>query len=380
MRKFFFYRRGEDGKLYPEGYKVKHWASRFNEESGYFFTQDNDHFDPSKAFDSIDGSESDFLVMKNAFDERYYLVNGKREIVCGGFFYIGSFAENGLAVVGKVDDDKYYLINKKFETVSDGFDVIYDFESNGLAKAGNYIQPYDGKTKIWYYIDSNGKTITDGYYKLGDFASNGLAVVRKTDCNEYYINEKFETVSEGYIWACPFGSNGLAVVKKEDGLCYYINEKCETVSEGYKDATDFNEEGLARVRKTNGKMYLINENLETVGSVDSKGNRKSEEEFIFDLYLDGEIEVYSLPDECFTWEYLDKLIKNEKKVYEYLINMASTEEQMKKVQSDYESRADYIKGRAYEKDREKNKEKYENQTKEDILALKKKEYVGKGMF
>jgi actin-related protein len=211
-----------------------------------------------------------------------------------------------------------------------------------------------------------------------DFSENGFAKVEKEDGLFYYINSELETVSEGYRCACDFSSNGFAIAKKEDGKWYYINEKFETVSKGYKFAEDFNEEGLASVQKANGKRYLINDKFELVGSFDAQGEIMSEEEFRFDLYLDGELEVYDLPDEIFAGEYLDKLIKNEKKVYEYAINMASTEEQKVKVQSDYESRADYVRGRAYEIDREKNKEKYENQTKEDILALKKKEYVGKG--
>ena len=275
------------------------------------------------------------------------------------------FESNGLAIVRK-EDGKWYYINEKLETVSEGFEDATEFGSNGLA----IVKKEDWK---WYYINEKFETVSEGYLMAHPFRSNGLAIVFKEDGKFYYINEKFETVSKEFtkVKADSFASNGLAVGRKEDGLYYYFNEKFETLSEGYKDAKGFNEEGFAEVQKANGKRYLINNKFELVGSFDSKGNRKSEEEFRFDLYLDGEIEVYDLPDECFTEEYLDKLIENEKKVYEYLINMASTEEQMKKVKSDYESRADYIKGRAYEIDREKNKEKYLGMAREVYLNNEK---------
>jgi hypothetical protein len=261
---------------------------------------------------------------------KYYYKGEDGNLYGEGYPYATDFTPNGLAIVRKEAKGKEYYINEKFEIVSEGYKLAYSFESNGLA------------------------------------------MVLKEDGKYYYINEKFETVSEGYRRTRNFSSNGLAVVEKADGKYYYINEKCETISEGYKDATGFNEEGLASVQKANGKWYIINDKFELVGSFDSEWNRKSEEEFRFDLYLDGELEVYDLPDEFFAGEYLDKLIENEKKVYEYLINMASTKDQMKKVKSDCVAKSDYIKGRAYEIDREKNKEKYQETEMERAAYLNEK--------
>lgn len=202
-------------------------------------------------------------------------------------------------------------------------------------------------SELYYYKGEDRKLYGEGYVEVGDFGLNGLAKVKKEDGLYYFINEDFEIISEGYREAFDFNFE-KAIVEKTDGLMYFINEKCETVSEGFEYISPYVHGDLRRVKKTNGKIYLMNVVLEVVGEFNSQGERMSEEEFKLDLYLDGELKLSDLPKGCFIGEHLEIIKQHEGDKYKIAMENAVTEGQRNEVHSNFVSRADFVKGKAYE--------------------------------
>ena len=208
---------------------------------------------------------------------------------------------------------------------------------NGGNVTENKLKVKKREDGLYYFVDENGNAVCEGFEYILDSNKNGIAIGIK-DGLQYLINTKCEKVSEGFGYIGDFDKNGIAIGVK-DWLEYLINTKCEKVSEGFDYIDDFDKNGLALVGKEDGERYSINEDLEYV---------KYNEDNLMKLYMNGNIDVYDLADEWFEGETLNKIISNERKLYEYYLNFARTEEQKAKVKEDAELRAEYINGKAFE--------------------------------
>ncbi|MBE5758180.1 MAG: hypothetical protein E7345_04605 [Clostridiales bacterium] len=210
------------------------------------------------------------------------------------------------------------------------------------------------KDGLYYFCDENGKMHGEGYLQAEEF-KNGIARVKKQDGLMYCINENFVTTSPGYDYVYTKDYGYFGGVTNKGGTAseeVLLDSKGKKMHDGSFNDIEVYRMGRYEfylIEQPEGDFYIADSNFNRLTKhkeYESKWEVVKEQLDPIKKYLEGQEDVYDLPDKCFEGFKLDVILDNEKKQYEYLIRMTHTEEQRNQVRQDCVAKADYVKSKA----------------------------------
>lgn len=282
----------------------------------------------------------------------------------------------------KVDEkklDSYYMVEERngynFRSVRKYVGGDYQF----VDKDGNLSEPFyahygkdPNKRYVKKFWNSKGYQLLDPqtgnlsqevYFVASGYDSNGCASVQLKPNGPYYLMDKDGNMSE------PFGEidsecNGFRVVQKSFFHPYQIidknwhlsQKKYPNVESAYeeirKNDFKFEKENQPTIKPRPKKVkqnYKKKERISLIASMveGSSTNIKTDDETLsktkIERYLDNEISVYELDEECFKGEILDMIINHETNNYIQAIMYFDSGEKKDEIRKQALETAEYIK-------------------------------------